>query len=416
MIKTTPRHLGLLLLASLGCAACDGSGDNNGADTGSNAEPGSYPIVDTGQHRSFNNTTEVPAPAAGEAFYGQDAQHTKNAPAYHDNGDGTVTDLVTSLVWQKSAQALTYDQAVAMLEGFTLAGSSDWRLPTIKEAYSLMNFAGADPSSDPEAQAEPFIDTQVFDFEYGFNGDRPIDTQLLTSTKYVSTVMGGQACFFGVNLADGRIKCYEEVDPQGAKKFTVRLVRSPSGTYGLNHLQLGPNKDVVEDLATSLMWSRADSGAGMNWQAALAYAQEKNAENYLGYADWRLPNAKELQSIVDYTRSPDTSHAAAIDPRFEVTKIQNEGGADDYPAYWTSTTHRNASGSAAAAVYIAFGRALGYFEMPPGSGAQLMDVHGAGAQRSDPKTGDAADYPQGNGPQGDVVRIQNYVRLVRDLN
>lgn len=53
--------------------------------------------------------------------------------------------------------------------------------------------------------------------------------------------------------------------------------------------------------------------------------------------------------------------------------------------------------------------------MPPGSGNyQLLDLHGAGAQRSDPKSGDPSDYPYGHGPQGDVVRIYNYVRLVRD--
>jgi hypothetical protein len=44
-----------------------------------------------------------------------------------------------------------------------------------------------------------------------------------------------------------------------------------------------------------------------------------------------------------------------------------------------------------------------------------VDVHGAGAQRSDPKSGDPADWPTGNGPQGDAVRIYNYVRLVRDV-
>ena len=41
-----------------------------------------------------------------------------------------------------------------------------------------------------------------------------------------------------------------------------------------------------------------------------------------------------------------------------------------------------------------------------------MDVHGAGAQRSDPKTGSASDYPTGHGPQGDAIRIENYVRCV----
>ena len=53
-------------------------------------------------------------------------------------------------------------------------------------------------------------------------------------------------------------------------------------------------------------------------------------------------------------------------------------------------------------------------ELPPNSGTyQLLDVHGAGAQRSDPKIGNPADYPHGLGPQGDVRRIYNFVRCVR---
>jgi len=42
------------------------------------------------------------------------------------------------------------------------------------------------------------------------------------------------------------------------------------------------------------------------------------------------------------------------------------------------------------------------------------DVHGAGAQRSDPKSGNPDDFPKGRGPQGDGIRIYNFVRLVRD--
>jgi len=50
----------------------------------------------------------------------------------------------------------------------------------------------------------------------------------------------------------------------------------------------------------------------------------------------------------------------------------------------------------------------------PNSGGKIIDVHGAGAQRSDPKTGDADDYPVwGHGPQGDVRRVYNHVRCVR---
>ena len=65
------------------------------------------------------------------------------------------------------------------------------------------------------------------------------------------------------------------------------------------------------------------------------------------------------------------------------------------------------------AVYMCFGEALGFMKSRRSSDIQLMDVHGAGAQRSDPKTGGAGRFPEGRGPQGDVVRGEHFVRPVR---
>lgn len=53
--------------------------------------------------------------------------------------------------------------------------------------------------------------------------------------------------------------------------------------------------------------------------------------------------------------------------------------------------------------------ALGYMN------GRWFDVHGAGAQRSDPKSGNASQFPRGKGPQGDAIRIDNFVRVVRDI-
>jgi hypothetical protein len=83
-------------------------------------------------------------------------------------------------------------------------------------------------------------------------------------------------------------------------------------------------------------------------------------------------------------------------------------GQADYPYYWTGTTHVTWNGMGGNGVYLAFGRALGYID------GAWVDIHGAGAQRSDPKSGDPADYPYGRGPQGDAIRIYNYARLVGD--
>jgi len=367
----------------------------------------SYSIVDTNQSKAYDNSSEISAPSEGEAFYGQDTQYDGNEPQYVDNGDGTVTDLVTRLMWQQGFSGkMTYSEAVASADDFELADYSDWRLPTIKDLYSLIDFSGEDVSPESSTANHPFIDTEYFDFAYGDTsaGERIIDSQWATTTLYVGSSDFG-TLMFGVNFADGRIKGYGLSDPRGGEKtFYVRYVRGNT-IYGENDF-VDNGDGTVSDLATGLMWSQDDSGFGMDWEEALAYIQGLNDQNYLSYSDWRLPNAKELQSIVDYTRSPDTTNSASINPILDATSIINEAGDIDWAFYWTGTTHGSTRGGQNA-VYVAFGRSLGFMN------GQWVDVHGAGSQRSDPKEGNAGDYPNGNGPQGDAIRIDNFVRAVR---
>ena len=310
----------------------------------------SFPVPDTQQAKCFDDTKEIICPAIGEAYYGQDAQYDGTQPSYTDRGDGTITDNVTGLMWMKSldlngdgkidiADKLSYDRAIEQAADFEFAGYDDWRLPTIKEMYSLMDFRGVDATGDRSTDTSdltPFIDRDYFDFAYGDTdaGERIIDSQMASSTLYVSgTNQTKDRTMFGVNFADGRIKGYGTMLRGQDKLFYIMYVRGDTG-YGVNDFT--DNGDgIITDASTGLMWSQADSGDAMNWADALAWVQQKNSENYLGHNDWRLPNVKELQNIVDYTRSPDTSNSAAIDPVFQVTEIVNEAGQPDYPAYWT---------------------------------------------------------------------------------
>lgn len=197
----------------------------------------------------------------------------------------------------------------------------------------------------------PFLDTKYFDFEYSSNGEREVDVQILSSTIYQGKTMAKDQTVFGVNMADRRIKGYPILDPRlrSSKKFTVRYVRGNS-EYGKNNFKDNKN-GTISDLATNLMWQQSDS------EKALAWAQKKNKENYLDYSDWRLPNAKELQSMVDYSRSPQATNSAAINSLFRVSQIEDEGKKRNYPFYWTSTTHEHLNGGNAA-VYVCFGEAL----------------------------------------------------------
>ncbi len=150
-----------------------------------------YKVVDTGQTKFFDATQQIEQPKKGEAFYGQDAQYTGNVASYTDNGDGTITDNVTGLIWQKGYKVMSYDDAMKTARKFKLAGHKDWRVPTIEEAYSLILFSGTDVnpqlSQSKDSPGIPFVDTDYFDFKYGANGNRPIDSQMLSSTLYVGS-------------------------------------------------------------------------------------------------------------------------------------------------------------------------------------------------------------------------------------
>jgi hypothetical protein len=382
---------------------------------------GAYAIVDTGQDVCFDDEFAIVDPLEGQDFYGQDAQYEINAPSYALGPNGlTVFDNQTGLIWQRSPDVtgdgeidindkLTFEQALAypaQLNSESFAGRTDWRLPTIKELYSLIDFRGMDPTMcETEGDCpglRPFIDETYFDFGYGDTdaGERVIDSQWATSTLYVSMVDG--QLLFGVNFADGRIKGYWLTSPNGDKLFYVICVCG-NEAYGENHY-LDLANGTILDRATGLVWRQEDSGYGMFWEDALAYAEDLL---FADAEDWRLPSVKELHSILDYSRAPDISGSAAIDPVFSVTEMVNEEGVLDYPYYWSSTTHISYPDHGQSGSYVAFGRGLGYMNN------NWLDVHGAGCQRSDPKYGDPADYPYGHGPQGDAIRIYNYVRPVR---
>ena len=60
---------------------------------------------------------------------------------FTDNGDGTVTDTATGLMWQKDTQGgqMDWDSAITYCENLSLAGHSDWYLPDLDELKSLID-------------------------------------------------------------------------------------------------------------------------------------------------------------------------------------------------------------------------------------------------------------------------------------
>jgi hypothetical protein len=388
--------ISVIILLSISLAGCKKELEIIPRDA---AYPGCYPIVGTSQTGIWDAAGNmISAPVSGDAFYGQDAQFAHTTPVYTLSSDGlTVKDEITGLTWEQSyeSDALYWTETQKVIDKLNrkkYGGFDDWRLPTIKELYSLWNVS----------IGWPYINTEYFAINYSSEDD--LSHAIFWSSDKYTGVLGnvsgetpGAEISFGVNFGTGHIKAYNI--SSGPKHF-VRCVRG-SLSYGVNLFQ-NNGDGTISDLATGLMWQQTDNGTGIDWETALAYAQTQNTANYLGYNDWRLPNTKELQSIVDYTRSPYATNSANVGPAinalFSCTGILNDGGKADYPYYWTSTSAMSkANGSYPSAWYVAFGTA------EDGNGE---DLHGAGAVRFDAKV-----LGSGAGEE----RVLNFVRLVRNI-
>lgn len=399
--QTAKKSKAICLIIALSIVVLTSCSNDDSTTEDESTEPTvAFVLTDTGQDTFYDEDgNEISTPVEGDALYGQDAQFTGTASSFKDNGDGTVTDLNTGLMWQQTPdyERHNYYDAFDYVDGLEIGGYTDWRLPTIKELYSLLNSNGKlDPTNTSGSQ--PYLFDEYFDFEYDAN--IPYAGQYWSSTKYVkgglqtNNIEGA----FGFNFADGHIKSYETglyfdgtsgVQDPGC---FVRAVRGEENVYGVNNF-VDNGDGTVTDNGTGLMWQQVDDGNTYDWKGALAMASNSNLA---GYTDWRLPNTKELQSIVDYEK---TTIPAIDETYFTCT---NE---DSW--FWTSTTQGDFPYTAC---YIAFGYA---YSRDNSSATEYYDWHGAGAQRSDPKSGDPEDYILESDNADDLLRIQNYVRLVR---
>ncbi|HDY87705.1 MAG TPA: DUF1566 domain-containing protein [bacterium] len=196
-----------------------------------NEQTYTYNIVDTNVEDCFSNNSVISCPSQGESFYGQDAHYQGNVPSYIDNGDGTITDNVTGLMWQSDmGEKITFSEAITIAETLILGGYDDWRVPTIKELYSLILFTGSNGDGIEENTYVRYIGINYFLQPFGDqgNGERIIDAQTWSATEYVGTTMNGDATVFGVNFIDGRIKGYPRYIPGTQTENTAyfRFVRN----------------------------------------------------------------------------------------------------------------------------------------------------------------------------------------------
>jgi hypothetical protein len=275
---------------------------------------------------------------------------------------------------------MTWPEAMAYAEGVELGGVDGWRLPNAYELTSIIDYdpgrpaleAGAFALELPEPNFQSFWcsttafpeDSEAYVFEFsnrsmylapkdpGYkpayvravrsipgarvngdtNGDGAID--LSDVVRLLLFLFGGGDPPVPLKRAEGlpiTSQCSPAPDPGGVECFT----QSASDRAGLPRAFEVIRPDAARrstwytvDHATGLAWQYEEPLMLMTWEEALAYCE---ALELGGFADWRLPNAKEMQSIVNH---------GYLRPALDTTIFGSESLAidgRDYWSFWSST-------------------------------------------------------------------------------
>jgi hypothetical protein len=330
-------------------------------------------LPQTGQTKCYNSSgTEISC-----AGTGQDGDPTMGVdwpnPRFTVSGD-CVTDNLTGLMWAKNGNlpngtktwqgALDYVASINFIAGIGLCGYKDWRLPNINELESLVNAGEANTATWLNSQGFSSVQSDyywssttyayytgsawVVHMWYGYveDGNKSYSTYVWLvrsgqgSLGYSDiSIISNPVSFGSANVGAALEQAALVIDGRTAGEAPAQLWKTGQKTsYATGDdgdLERGvawpdprftdQGDGTVTDNLTGLMWMKNANLAGgtKTWQGALDYVKTLSTG---GHFDWRLPNRKELFSLIDRSRY-DT--ALPVDHPFQ--NVQS-----DY--YWSSTT------------------------------------------------------------------------------
>lgn len=256
------------------------------------------PDSKTATCRDSNTTLAATCPTEGNLF-GQDGNHNEVPMHFSAGATGVVHDDVTGLDWEQVDTLLTgmWDDAVTYCTDLDLGGQTDWRLPTARELITLLDYGRAD-----ENATVPSLDTTFF--------PSPSRNGYWSSSGYNSY-------YWVIDFWGGSPQI--ELDTNYSVTYAVRCVRGDPQVGG----------DLRFGIGTWI-----DRKSGLEWQAVsqpedTLYAALAACEGLTlnSRDDWRVPSAKELETIVN--RDTDQEPATYQQLVNDVSTASR--------TYWTST-------------------------------------------------------------------------------
>jgi hypothetical protein len=230
-----------------------------------------------------------------------------NPASYTDNGDGTVTDNVTALVWQKtvtSTQAYPWCDAINYCATLTLAGRT-WRLPTRIELLSLVDFTRTSPAID--ATTFPGVPGA----KYHWTSSPWVVSQIATKAQdsWIVNFYEGLTSNAGNRTQTEYTRCVSSPDPGPL----------PSPRY----TQVATGE--VQDVDTKLIWATTGTTATTDF----ATAQTTCSGLGLNGHAWRTPSIKELSTLVD-----EVPPISKVSPAIDTSTFTDTAASTPY---WSSS-------------------------------------------------------------------------------
>ncbi|MBF0537156.1 MAG: DUF1566 domain-containing protein [Nitrospirae bacterium] len=319
---------------------------------------GNVYVADNGNNRiqKFAPATTVNLPQTGQTTSyaaGDDGALRAGVawpnPRFTDNGDQTLTDNLTGLMWIKNANlpgtTKTWQQALDYVASMNTGaigtcGYTDWRLPNIIEMESLVNVGQADQTTWLGSQGFTNVQSSYYWSSTTYTNSTPSNVWVIhmydgqvnlyakSGNSYVWPVSSGQSGTSAI-WQTGQTTTYATGDDGALQKG----VAWPNPRFTDNGNQ------TVTDNLTGLIWTKDANlpGTYKAWQQALDYVASMNTgAGMYGYTNWRLPNREELFSLIDRGRvSP------SLPSGHPFSNIQSSCWW-----YWSSSTYANDTSNA----------------------------------------------------------------------